>query len=416
MIGVIGVSHKSASVKVREQLAFDREEADLLARRILSGEYIKELVILSTCNRTEIYFSAENICTNGAAKIIHGALQGVKNFSEDIQTYLFQLFHHDTVRHFFRVTSGMDSMIVGEYQIVAQVKNSYAEAEERGSIGKLFHRFFNKALECSKQVRMSTPFNRGACSVSYAAVEKCFEQFCDLENRNILLVGTGDTGELVLKNLHKKGCRNISVTNRTEETARKLASEYSCNVLPFEQLMDGIHTAEIIITSIAGKEPIFNAELIQPHLNGHEKVLMIDLGVPRNIHSNVSDIPFITLYNVDDLEEVIAMNAERKQEYVAVAEAIVDEKVKEFTNWLNGQNLAPAIRNIDKVIDAIYEKELNAFKGEFSDDEFEQMRKFNTHMSKKLKSRIVRRLKNVSDNGRLTEYVSVINQLFDKNQ
>ncbi|ASB47699.1 glutamyl-tRNA reductase [Alkalitalea saponilacus] len=415
MIGVIGVSQKSAPVKVREQLALDSAEADLLAEKIMAANYFKDLVILSTCNRTEIYFSAEGICSSGATKLVQKALFQIKQFDEDIQPYLFNYFHEDTVRHLFRVTSGLDSMILGEYQIVSQIKSSYTEAEERGSIGTLFHRFFNKALECSKQVRMSTPFNRGACSVSSAAVEKCFEQFPDLPERNILIIGTGDTGELVLKNLHKKGCQNISLINRTEETAQQLATAFNCSVLPYNNLLGGLHDAEVIITSVAGKEPILNAGLVQPHLNGHANILMIDLGVPRNLDTDITAIPSITLYNIDDLEEVIAMNAERKQEFVEVAEEIVETKVDEFTHWLNQQKLAPAIQNIDKVIDAVYEKELKVFTKDFSEEELQQIQKFNRHMSKKLKSKIVRQLKSVSDNGRITEFVDVINQLFDKN-
>lgn len=416
MIGVIGVSHKSASVRVREKLAFDSNEAGFLASAILKNKYFREVVILSTCNRTEIYFVAEEICTNGAFKSIKSILTDTCNLEEDIQPYLFQYYHKETVRHLFKVVSGLDSMILGEYQIVSQVKAAYADAEENGRIGKIFHRFFNKALACSKHVRMSTPFNQGAFSVSYAAVEKCNEQFADLASRSILLIGAGDTGELVLKNLVRKGCHNIQITNRTKDKAEELASLYKGKVLPFENLMHGIHDAEIIISSITCKDPILEATQIKPWLNGHEKMVMIDLGVPRNIHPNVSEIPGMTLLNVDDLEEVIAMNAERKQEYVSLAEEIVETHVNEYTKWLNEQNLAPTIKNIEKAIVSLYQNELDAYKNSLSDAELEEIRKFNEYMSRKIKNKIVRQLKTVTDNGRITEFVGVINQLFEERQ
>ncbi len=416
MIGVIGVSHKSASVRVREKLAFDSNEAGFLASAILKNKYFREVVILSTCNRTEIYFVAEEICTNGAFKSIKSILTDTCNLEEDIQPYLFQYYHKETVRHLFKVVSGLDSMILGEYQIVSQVKAAYADAEENGRIGKIFHRFFNKALACSKHVRMSTPLNQGAFSVSYAAVEKCNEQFADLASRSILLIGAGDTGELVLKNLVRKGCHNILITNRTKDKAEELASLYKGKVLPYENLMHGIHDAEIIISSITCKDPILEATQIKPWLNGHEKMVMIDLGVPRNIHPNVAEIQGMTLLNVDDLEEVIAMNAERKQEYVSLAEEIVETHVNEYTKWLNEQNLAPTIKNIEKAILSLYQNELDAYKNNLSEAELEEIRKFNQYMSRKIKNKIVRQLKTVTDNGRITEFVGVINQLFEERQ
>lgn len=415
MIGVIGVSHKSATVKVREKFALDSDEADLLARRLLENEYFRELVVLSTCNRTEIYFAAEGICTNGASKAVRGVLTELKHCEEDIKPFLFEHYHKDAVHHLFKVVAGLDSMILGEYQIVAQVKAAYAEAEMRGAIGKKFHRLFNKALESSKLVRLKTPFNQGAYSVSYAAVEKCYEQFPNLADRNILIIGAGDTGELVLKNFVKKGCRNICITNRTEEKALTLANNYNGRVLPFEHMLEGIHDAEIIVTSVASKDPILDAAKVRSHLNGHERIVMIDLGVPRNINADVADIESVTLLNVDDLEEVVAMNIESKLEYVSVAEDIVAEKVDEYTLWLNEQNLAPAIKNIDKAISELYKKELATYKKSFSEGEFEQVQKFNRYVSKKLKNQFVKQLKAVTDNGRITEFVGIINLLFDEN-
>lgn len=350
MIGIIGVSHKSAPVEIREKLAFGKEDASVLAHKILQSKYFNEVLILSTCNRTEIYFYAEGICTNGAFQVVLRSLPGAEEAGEMFKKYLFQYYCKDAVNHLFKVISGLDSMILGEYQIVAQVKKAYAEAVEYNTINNRFKRLFDRAFECGKLVRTKTAMSQGAFSVSYAAVEKCSEHFPDLSERNILLIGAGETGELVIKNMAKKGCKNIYIVNRTFEKAQELALRYNAKVISFENIMQGIHDAEIIVSSVAAKEPVFNAQKIIPYLNGHEQIVMIDLGVPRNIHPDVGDIPKVNLFNVDDLKEVVALNAERKHEFVSVAEDIVEKKVAEFIEWLNVQNLAPAINNINKMV------------------------------------------------------------------
>lgn len=414
MIGVIGVSHKSASVKVREKLAIDSGDADVITRKLMDQGYFKELLILSTCNRTELYFNAEGICSGGTLKAVSTVLAEVKEIAEDTRPFLYQKVQNMAISHLFSVVAGLDSMILGEYQIVAQVKQAFKEAEARKSVGKVFHRMFNKALESSKQVRGQTPFNRGALSVSYAAVEKSLEYFPDLVNRNILIIGAGDTGELVLKNFAKKGCQNITITNRTEDKAFQLARPYKAKVLPFSEIMKGIHDAEIVVSSISCKEAFLNAANVLPSLNGHEHIVMIDLGVPRNIDDDVAAIPKVKLFNIDDLEEVIALNFSRKQEYVSIAEEIVSQKVEEFTVWLNEQNLAPAIKKIDERISKIYNTELELHKGSLTEEEYAALEKHSLHISKKLKNEFVKRLKEVTDNGSITDFVSVINLLFDE--
>lgn len=414
MIGVLGISHKSAPVNIREKLAFAADELDAVSEALIGTGFFKELVFLSTCNRSEVYFVANEICSAGAAKNIKRVLAETKGIDGNLDPYLFQKFHTDAVKHLFSVVAGLDSMILGEYQIVSQVKGAYNDADARGAVGKVFHRLFTKALECSKQVRVETPFNRGAHSVSYAAVTKCAELFPDLTERNILIIGAGDTGELVLRNFAKKGCRNITISNRTEEKAVELAQSFGARVLPFGDMFNGIHDAEIIVSSISCKEPLLDAARVMPAMNGHEKVVMIDLGVPRNIDDDVSTIPSVTLFNVDDLEEVVVMNEERKQEYISVAQDIVDRKVEEFGQWLDEQSLSPAISSINKRIVAILDDELTAVKGMISEDEYLKLEKYNRFIARKLKNKFVKRLKELTDNGRKSEYVSIINLLFDE--
>lgn len=412
MIGVIGINHKSAPVHIREKFSLNNEENTKLARQISSNPHIDEVVTLSTCNRTEIYFKAADCCTAGAFNIIHKNLHQFIGLDEETTKYFYRFQHDEAVRHLFRVVSSLDSMVIGEYQIVSQVKEACQLAKENKTVGKIFKRLFSKALEAGKLVRTRTAMSNGAFSVSYAAVEKCSEQFSDLKQKSILLVGAGETGELVIKNLFKKGCRNIIVTNRTTAKAEELARRYQGKALPFSKFMQGVHDAEIIVSSVSCKEPIFNARQLQPHLNGHSHILMIDLGVPRNIHPDVLDIPGVSLLNVDDLKEVVAGNKEKKQTYISVAESIITEKVSEFSDWLSVQDLSPAIQTIISAINKINNNELAILKKSVPQQEYIQLEKYSKHTSDKLANSLIKSLKVISNNGRSTEYVKVIHDLF----
>jgi glutamyl-tRNA reductase len=226
MIGIIGLSHKSAPVHIREKFSLNVGEKTKLSHQISTNPYLDELVILSTCNRTEIYFKAADCCSPGAFNIVHRNLYQFIGTNEEMTKYFYRFQHDEAVRHLFRVVSSLDSMVLGEYQIVSQVKEAYKLAKENKTVGKIFKRLFNKALETGKLVRTKTAMSNGAFSVSYAAVEKCNEQFDDLQQKKILLIGAGETGELVIKNLHKKGCRHITVTNRTTAKAEELGKPY----------------------------------------------------------------------------------------------------------------------------------------------------------------------------------------------
>ena len=414
MIGIIGLSHKSAPVQVREKFALDKAESAKLAKLICHNKYIQEVVILSTCNRTEIYFKADECCSSGAFNIIISYLHKHAGAGGEMNNHFYRLAHDKAVNHLFRVISSLESMILGEYQIVSQIKDAFHLAEENKTVGKVLTRLFNKALETGKLVRSNTQMSAGAFSVSYAAVEKCSDQFKNLKDKKILLIGAGETGELVIKNLYKKGCKNITVTNRTISKAEELARRYNGQALPYQRIMEGIHEAEIIVSSIATKEPVFNAETVKPHLNGHPLVMMIDLGVPRNIHPDVNEITGISLINVDDLEEVVAGNQEKKQALVSVAEEIISTKVSEFLDWLNSRNLSPAIQQIISSISTVNSNELELFRKFHSEDDFLQMEKYGKHITEKLINSVIKNLKTISDNGRHTEYIKVVNDLFSQ--
>lgn len=411
MIGVVGLSHKSAPVYIREKFALNKEEYTDLSRTILKNKNIDELVIISTCNRTELYFTTEECCSPGAFHIIFHYLKEHINENADIESHFYRYETEQAVNHLFRVISGLESMVLGEYQIVSQIKEAIGHAEEIGSAGKILTRLFHKALETGKQVRTKTALSSGAFSVSYAAVEKCNSIFEQLPDKKILLIGAGETGELVIKNLAKKGCQNIVVSNRTTSKAEELARRFGGHVQNFKELKEGIREADIVVSSISCKQPLITPELLHTE-NSNKQTVFIDLGVPRNIDHKVAEVENVALYNVDDLEEVVAQNMEKKKTYISTAERIIKKKSHEFADWLSIQNLSPAIQNIILGVNEINQSELAVFRKFHNKEEYQNMEKYGKHIAEKLVKSMIRNLKTISDNGRKTEYIKVINDLF----
>jgi glutamyl-tRNA reductase len=410
MIGIIGLSHKSAPLEIRERYAFPGDDIVTLSKSILLGSEVDGILILATCNRTELYFSTQSNCHKSAIKHIGQCLQGYAEYATTSKDYFYHLFDDNAIVHLFRLISGLESMVVGEYQIVSQIKEAFKFARQQSSVDKILDRLFTKALEVGKQVRTQTGISRGAFSVSYAAVEKCREHFSDLEKRKILLIGAGETGELVVKNLHKRGCKNISIANRTFEKARLLAGRFQADIVPFEDLPSAINKAEIVISSVSG-EHLISKKLIG---NGPDhKIMMIDLGVPRNIEPTLSELKNIRLLNIDNLQKVVIQNEEKKKTYFDTADEIISAKTTEFQDWLSGQKLSPAIQYITSSVHRLNEDGLKAFRSHHSDEEIEIMKKYGHHLSEKMIRTLIKNLKATTQNGHKEELVQIVNRLFD---
>lgn len=410
MIGIIGLSHKSASLDVRECFAFNKDDVNKLSKCILSGSEVDGILILSTCNRTELYFTTKSGCLKGAMKHIDQCLHDYVRHSAVSKEFFYHLFDSDAVVHLFRLISGLESMVVGEYQIVSQIKEATAHAREQGSLGKVLDRLFTKALEVGKLVRTRTGISKGAFSVSYAAVEKCRAHFSDLDQRKILLVGAGETGELVVKNLYKRGCRFISIANRTIKKAQQLADRYGADIIPFDKLPEAVSNAEIVISSVSG-EHLINKETIT-HSPEH-KIMMIDLGVPRNIDPALGFLKNLKLLNIDDLRQVVIQNEEKKKSYFNIAEEIIAIKSDEFQDWLMSRRLAPTIRYIVSSVRRMHNDGLKNFSSAHSQEEVDAMEKYGRHLSEKVINTLVKNLKSNTENGRKEEFVQMVNRLFD---
>lgn len=405
MIGIIGLSHKTAPVHIREQFALNDEDNKALARKIYEGKHIDSILILSTCNRTEFFFCSKGCSSEVAFMTIIKHLINFTQASGCSKEFFYTYEHQDAVNHLFRVVSSLESMVLGEYQIVSQIKNAFQLAELNGTLDKELIRLFHKALETGKQVRTQTQMSTGAFSVSYAAVEKCALEFPQLKHKKILLVGTGETGELVVRSLYKRGCTDITLVNRTRSKAELLAKSYKAKVRNFDELADALADAEIVISAVSCQEAIINTT------SSHHQ-LMIDLGVPRNINEELGKLSQVSLVNVDDLLEVVANNQEKKQLLVAKAEAIIAEKVAEFLDWLSGRNLSPAIQQVIHAVHTMQKAELEIFTKNKTNEEIKLLKEFSQHYSEKMVNTMIKNLKILSSNGQHTDYIKVVNELF----
>ncbi|NJM14775.1 MAG: glutamyl-tRNA reductase [Bacteroidales bacterium] len=307
--------------------------------------------------------------------------------------FLFQ-YGTDAVRHFFNVTAGLDSMVFGEYQIVNQVKEAYQQARENNTVGKIITRLFNKSLETNKKARNQTQISAGATSVSYVAVDKCFQAFSDMKHRQLLIIGAGETGELVIKKMQKKNVEHITICNRTNARAADLARVYNINQLDFEAVGEELYRFDVIVTATSAKQPLLTAEHINNALlaRGHKKMLLVDLGVPRNIDPAVKKITGAESINVDDLESILQENQLRREAYVQDARHIIDEGVNEFQTWMDKNNLSPLLCAIKENFSHINQNELQLFSKNKSAEQQELLQHYANHITNKFSRMIIKKL------------------------
>jgi len=415
MINVLGINHKTAPLDVRGEFAIIESEVVPLAEKILQETEISELVILSTCNRTEIYYCNQKAYHNKETnQVILGILHHFKKMKARYTEYFYSYHREEAIKHLFRVTSGMDSMVIGEDQIVKQVKDAYLFCTKKSLTDAILMRLFQKSFEVAKKVRSDTDIQQGPTSVSYVAVDLCEKLVDDLSDKNILLIGLGDTGKRVLKNLRRKGAIHVSLCNRTLRTAEKLAAEYGDDVVPFEDFKKHIPKNDIIFTATTAKEYIIKLEDVQISSNGNssKSKLFIDLSVPRNIDKNIADIQGIQLYGIDDLVSLINDNTQKRHNCLVEAEAIIEEMTKEYIEWLDIRALRPVIQTITKNLKKISSIELKNTIRCYSSEEFKIIEEFSERLTQKYIRSFIKKLKQLSNNGSAVHMLETINELF----
>ncbi|MFI4938302.1 MAG: glutamyl-tRNA reductase [Candidatus Berkiellales bacterium] len=347
MILTLGVSHKTAPIEVREKLAFSQEAIPEALRALSNKLALEEVALLSTCNRTEFYCSASNL-TGSATKKITSWWQEFQILNFDMKPYLYRFSDQHAVKHVMRLACGLDSMVIGEPQILGQLKTAFRTANQVGVLGKRLSRLFQTSFKVAKEIRASTEICTHPISIAFAAVALAKQIFSDLSRTTVLLVGAGENIELVLQHLLAKQVNRLLIINRTLNHAMLLADRYGATAYPLDDLTQCLAQADIVISSVSADHPI----LMQADLNcalEHTKrrpILMVDLGVPRNIDPNVALNEDVYLYTIDDLQGIIAQNLNLRQNAAQEAENRIVTASNAYMDWMVAEQQMVVLRNL----------------------------------------------------------------------
>lgn len=355
----VGLNHKTAPVEVREQLSFPEHELADALQKLRSREAVEGCIILSTCNRTEIYAAVLDV-KKGLANIKQFMAECLHDDLCEIDNYIYVHTLYDTVHHLFRVAAGLDSMILGETQILGQVRTAYQNACELGATNRILNTLFQQAVSVGKRVRTDTEIDRNAVSISYAAVELSRQIFDDLTGRSILIIGAGKMSELTAKHLVANGVTSVLVANRSYENAVQLAQQFGGEAIKFDNLFDHMVNADIVISATSARNTIIRpAELeqVMSKRNG-KKIFLIDIAVPRDIDPVVTKVNGVTLYDIDDLQHVVDRNLESRKKEAIKAQAIVEDEITKFFQWLNSQFVVPTIAALKQFGEEIKQQEV----------------------------------------------------------
>lgn len=356
---LVGLSHKTAPVEIREKLTFPPHRQEEALALLTSSEHVAEAVILSTCNRTEIYaVTAPDSDGSGAIIDFMCVYHGLDR--HELVRYLYMLDGEAVVRHLFRVVASLDSMVVGEAQILGQVKEGYEYAFSNGACSRVFNRLFRQSFEVGKRVRSETEIGENAVSISYAAVELAKKVFDQLEGRTILVLGAGKMSELTAKHLVSNGVGSVLVANRTFERAAELAEKFSGEAIRYEDLFERMAEADIVISSTAATHHVITKDRVaqaMKHRKG-EPLFLIDIAVPRDIEPEVNDLRDVFLYDIDDLNGVVESNLEERMREAQRAEVIIEEEIREFEEWAESMEVVPTVAAIRAKAEQVRQAEL----------------------------------------------------------
>lgn len=414
---VVGLSHHTAPLEIREKLAFSSSGIESPLRELTSLPDITEGIIVSTCNRVEVYAGARDMAAAIARVKRFLAGRGGIPFSS-LEPHLYGYHGEKAVRHVFRVAASLDSLVIGEPQILGQVKAAYGYAAEYGASGLILNRLLHKAFSVAKRIRTETRIASSAVSVAFAAVELARKIFDDLAGKTVLLVGTGEMGELAARHFVTAGAGAVMVANRTFERAERLATEFSGRPVRFDDLMDHLHKADIILSTTGAPRYIIGPAAVSEALRCRRQrpMFFIDIAVPRDIDPAVNDLENVYLYNTDDLRGVVESNLEQRSREAEKAEEIVTDETGRFLAWLSSLEVVPTIVALRSRFEEIVRAEARRTLSAWKDPSPEQEMRFDAMTSaiiSKLLHTPISVLKHTGQGGRIDLYLDALQSLFD---
>ncbi|QMW00493.1 glutamyl-tRNA reductase [Spirosoma foliorum] len=407
----ISLSYKMAPLQVRELIALNEEEAKRLMIRLRDFFGLTDLLVISTCNRTEVYYAFEQDLNSDIARLLL-----IEKGLTDTANYLpyFQFFeaNDQAVRHLFEVCVGLHSQVVGDMQIPNQVKQSYQWSADLEMAGPFLHRLMHTIFFTNKRVAQETPFRDGAASVSYAAVELIDELVGEHKNPNVLVIGLGEIGTDVCKNLEDRKLTNITLCNRTQTKAEALAEQYGFRVADFDNLTDEIRRADVIISSIMRDDPLITPEFLR-EINVLTFKYFIDLSVPRSVDTAVEQIPGVLVYNIDHIRNRTDEALNQRLAAIPQVEAIITQAVTEFGDWSKEMVVSPTINKLKNALEQIRRDEIARHLKHLTPDESEKVDKITRGIMQKIIKLPVLQLKAACKRGEAETLIDVLNDLFD---
>lgn len=364
---LIGINHWDAPVEIRERFSLDFTKKRLLldgARR----EGIDSIFVVSTCNRTEII--AHKATTKELIRLLTTYSEG--NLDE-FHKYGFELEADQAIEHLFKVSTGLDSQILGDLQIVKQVKEGYEFSAAEGMISGEMHRLMQHIFRAHKRSRNETSLGQGAATVAYAAVRFATKTFDNLQNKNILLVGTGKIGKVTCKNLINLGARKLTLINRTRDRAEFVAGKFNLEVADMDRLPEQIAEADLVIVATGSSKPVIRPEHMKASMENPKFKVMLDLSVPRNIDPNVARLDFVDVANMDMLGDVTDEAYQKREKEVPLVKKIIEEEFSDYKLWVNEQRVVPTIKALTRKFEAIRDEELNFFKNKITSNDHEKI-------------------------------------------
>lgn len=360
-IAVIGLSHKTATVEVREKLSIQEDRVQSALQTLCSCPSIEEAAVLSTCNRMELYVVTKE--TEGG---IRETMQFLSEFSQVplqfLRRYLFILLRQDAAMHLMRVAGGLDSLVLGEGQILAQVKHTHKLAQQYNGAGRILNQLFKQALNAGKRVRTETEIGTGAVSISSAAVELAQMKLGNLGDQRVMILGAGKMAKLLVTHLVAKGARKITIVNRSPQKAKELLLQMgklegvNFQITPIEEMYSAISNSDLVFTSTASPEILIHKAGLEP-LN-HSGLMIVDISVPRNVDGAVGSLANVMSFNVDDLQAVVSSNQENRRQMMLKAEVILEECLLEFDSWWRSLETVPTISQLRQKMENIREQEM----------------------------------------------------------
>lgn len=413
-IFVIGLSHKTAPISIRDKVTISPENHVKILDRIKTNNNITESCVLSTCNRTELYGTLRENPENDL--IVNALFESMyPDLNTKLDDFLFFYTHEEAVRHLFEVSAGLDSLALGEPQIFGQIKNAYQTAANNKNTSSLLNRLFNKTFAVTKRIRTETRIGEGTISVSFAAVEMAQKIFGDLKPLKFLIIGAGDTGTLTAQHFRNRGALNMLVANRTFERAEKLAAHIQGSAIRFDEITSYLKQTDVVVSSTGADKCTIGKEQVQRVMKERKNkpLFLIDLGAPRDIEPEAGSMYNVFLYNIDDLKVIIDTNLASRKSEVISAKRIIDEEVKDFFTWYSTIGVIPTIQKLQERFESIRRAEIEHNIGKMNNSDPEQIELLTKSIIKKLLKEPILRLKDMAKSSDGQGEAEVLKKLFN---